>query len=253
VSSTVESSSPHLRRNVEEFDRRAIDPLDTEFQLQRRKVAKIAAIVASVAPKEHGADVGCHVGTASLEYRRAGIRSLVGFDVSEEALAVARSRGLDARFWNADGTPCPAPDRSFDLVIAGDVIEHLVDTDGFLAELRRILRPRGTLIITTPNLASWYSRFRVLRGLAPQGAPAASPTHTLDIFLERNHIRVNVAAEWRHLLQECGFEVLSIEGCAFWQSLGGGGPKAWLRGRLSLLAERRMTLADELILVARRL
>jgi 2-polyprenyl-3-methyl-5-hydroxy-6-metoxy-1,4-benzoquinol methylase len=42
-------------------------------------------------------------------------------------------------------------DESFDLIVAGDVIEHVPDQDGFVAGCRRLLRPGGTLFLATPN------------------------------------------------------------------------------------------------------
>jgi 2-polyprenyl-3-methyl-5-hydroxy-6-metoxy-1,4-benzoquinol methylase len=49
---------------------------------------------------------------------------------------------------------CPADDNEFDVVLASEIIEHLVDTDGFLNELRRTLHGSSSLIVTPPNLAS---------------------------------------------------------------------------------------------------
>jgi 2-polyprenyl-3-methyl-5-hydroxy-6-metoxy-1,4-benzoquinol methylase len=49
------------------------------------------------------------------------------------------------------------PDHSVDVVTANQVIEHLADTDQFVSELRRVLRPSGTLVVSTNNLASWHN------------------------------------------------------------------------------------------------
>lgn len=56
----------------------------------------------------------------------------------------------------------------FDLVFAGEVIEHLVDTGHFLSEVNRVLRTGGTFIITTPNLVSLENRIRALFGKYPK-------------------------------------------------------------------------------------
>lgn len=57
--------------------------------------------------------------------------------------------------------------RTFDIVIAGEIIEHLYNTDGFLQEVHRVLKPNGSLFITTPNLASWIDRIFLLLGWQP--------------------------------------------------------------------------------------
>lgn len=58
-------------------------------------------------------------------------------------------------------------DNFFDVVIAGEVLEHLYDTDYFIHELYRIIKPGGFLLLTTPNLASWLDRITLLLGLQP--------------------------------------------------------------------------------------
>ncbi len=54
-------------------------------------------------------------------------------------------------------------DAEFDVVFAGEVIEHLLDTAAFLKECRRVLRPDGVLVLTTPNLAYWRNLLQWLR------------------------------------------------------------------------------------------
>lgn len=63
-------------------------------------------------------------------------------------------------------------EREFDLVIAAEVIEHIVDTDAFLANCAAVLRPGGTLILTTPNLLFGLNRLRMLIGQTPKFAYA---------------------------------------------------------------------------------
>jgi 2-polyprenyl-3-methyl-5-hydroxy-6-metoxy-1,4-benzoquinol methylase len=62
--------------------------------------------------------------------------------------------------------PWPLP-RRYDVVIATEVIEHIVDTDGFLSECAAHLKPGGTLILSTPNLLFGVNRLRMLFGMRP--------------------------------------------------------------------------------------
>jgi 2-polyprenyl-3-methyl-5-hydroxy-6-metoxy-1,4-benzoquinol methylase len=95
-------------------------------------------------------DAGCGEGRFTAALARAG-REAVGVDVAEEPLRRARARepGLDLRLVPAAG-PWPLPDASFDAVWAGEVIEHVADTAGWLSEVRRVLRSGGALVLSTP-------------------------------------------------------------------------------------------------------
>ena len=62
----------------------------------------------------------------------------------------------------------PFDDDSFDLVWCSEVIEHLNDPEFSLNDLRRITKPGGTLLLTTPNSYAWLFRFIALFGFTPQ-------------------------------------------------------------------------------------
>ncbi len=121
-----------------------------DAQPERLKLRR-AFLLANV---EHGAivlDVGCGAGELSAALVQAGARP-IAVDVAREALRRARERvpGLDARLWGP-GTPLPVDDASVDAVWAGEVVEHVADVAPWLSELRRVLKPRGTLLLTTPH------------------------------------------------------------------------------------------------------
>ncbi|MBI2326268.1 methyltransferase domain-containing protein [Candidatus Collierbacteria bacterium] len=76
--------------------------------------------------------------------------------------------GLDLTKGDDLEKPLKVKANTADLVIALEVIEHLFDTDLFLSEIHRILKPKGFLILSTPNLASLPNRFRLLFGGYPK-------------------------------------------------------------------------------------
>ena len=61
----------------------------------------------------------------------------------------------------------PVESEAFDVVTAGEVIEHMLDEGAFLRECHRALKKGGTLVVTTPNLAYSLNRLRVLFGMTP--------------------------------------------------------------------------------------
>lgn len=113
-------------------------------------------------------DVGCNDGILSMDLKSAlGARYIYGIDLDKEKLKKAQERGVDTFFLDIDKDDLPFDADYFDAVFAGDVIEHLVDVDHFLAELYRTLKPDGILVISTPNLACWYNRLAFLLGFQP--------------------------------------------------------------------------------------
>src|SRR3954454_19672450 len=91
-------------------------------------------------------DVGCGTGTM-LGYLSA-FGTARGIDADDSAVDYARRRGATAD--HVPPGPLPFSDASFDLVTALDVLEHIADDRAALAEMRRVLRPGGTLLLTVP-------------------------------------------------------------------------------------------------------
>jgi SAM-dependent methyltransferase len=106
------------------------------------------------APTAAGRDVldaACGVGWGSLLLLAAGARSVTGVDIDEGALASARGRARGAEFVRGDLLSLPFADASFDLVVSFESIEHVDDPALAIDEFRRVLRPGGMLLVSSPN------------------------------------------------------------------------------------------------------
>lgn len=123
---------------------------------QRRARKRIHWMCAAVTGKDV-LDLGCSQGIASLLLGREG-HAVVGVDREQSAIDYAREALAKeekdvqgrVRFAVAEGNALPFDDQSFDSVLLGEVVEHLLDPVPVLAEARRCMRPDGTLILTTP-------------------------------------------------------------------------------------------------------
>ena len=102
-------------------------------------------------------DVGCGDGrTSGLWLLNHGC-SYEGVDVSAPAVAEAIGLGLQAQRID-DASTLPFADRSFDVVVCVEVLEHLFSPLEAVGEMARVLRPGGLLIVTVPNVAYWRRR-----------------------------------------------------------------------------------------------
>jgi SAM-dependent methyltransferase len=127
-------------------------------------------------------DVGCGTGANLILLSKYG--EAEGVDVSEDALAFCRERGLDKVRLGA-GEELPYDDGTFDLVTAFDVVEHMDDDLAGLTEMRRVLRPGGRVLLFVPT-------FMFLWGLQDEVS---------------NHRRRYRLPELRRVLEQAGFEI----------------------------------------------
>jgi SAM-dependent methyltransferase len=134
----------------------------------RRQAQMLAAALAQHPGAQRIVDVGCGDGSATYLVKKLDAHNtVIGVDWSATALARARARGLLVIQGGVDGSGLPLPDSCADVVIMSELIEHLVDTDGAVDEARRVLRPGGALLLSTPNLAAWFNRGLIGLGIQP--------------------------------------------------------------------------------------
>jgi len=143
-------------------------------------------------------DVGSYDGQLSKLIMDAG-NDVIAMDASEDALKAAARRSLQTVMCDVSSR-WPVESAYFDAVFAGEIIEHIIDTDFFLQECARVMRPGGVLVISTPNMASLGRRILLLLGLNPM----------IDTALRKDqagHVRYFTRGSLSGLLSENGFTV----------------------------------------------
>lgn len=107
----------------------------------------------AVRPGERLLDVGCGPGLLLTQALRRGL-NCAGIDLSEVALGLACERARGAHLARCTGEALCFPDHSFDHVTCIGVLEHFLDIDRALAEMRRVARPQAGICILVPNARS---------------------------------------------------------------------------------------------------
>ncbi len=143
------------------------------YQIPKQSAAdpSLPQLLAFLTPKPGGIllDIGCFNGSKSvLLCQAARCNEAVGIDFLPEKLVEARERGLQTLEADLNTElPLPLPSQSFDIIVCSEVIEHLFSPDDLLDEMKRLLKPDGYILLTTPNLASWKNRVALLLGWQP--------------------------------------------------------------------------------------
>jgi len=103
-------------------------------------------------------DIATGTGYGANRLRQGGASHVVAVDCNHDALAYACGRyGTEGITWLEADAHCLPFNSSFDVVISFETIEHLTDAPRFLSEVRRVLRPGGVFLVSTPlNIGGGY-------------------------------------------------------------------------------------------------
>ena len=162
----------------------AHDPAGYEQLMGRwtRRLAPLLIEFGGLADGEHVLDVGC--GTGSLSYalpESANVGTVTGIDQSEVYLDYARQRGTDPRFTfqHADARALPFGDATFDRAFSMLVLPFIPDAENAVAEMRRVVRPGGTVVAAVLDLYGGMPAFRLFYDTAAALDPTAGAPRAL--------------------------------------------------------------------------
>jgi SAM-dependent methyltransferase len=201
--SRIHPDDPSLEGWYSRYCRQHRERLASDLEIVERHVAAGAHIL------EYGAiPLLMTAALASSNFRVSGI------DIRPERFATAiADLALDVRACDVETEPVPFADATFDAVLFNELFEHLrIDPIFTLGEARRVLKPHGTMLLSTPNLRS----FRGLRNLLTRNqGHAVSPAgyeqyEKLSTLGHMGHVREYTTREVADFLTRTGFSVDKI-------------------------------------------
>ena len=192
-------------------------PLSSGPDRARRQARMLAGVLRDANGPAVVLDVGCGDGAALAATAAAQHphHQFAGIDWSADALRQAQKRALTV-VRGAVETHLPVADGAADVVIMSELIEHLVDPDGALEEVRRVLRPGGHLLLSTPNLAAWYNRGLLAAGIQPVFSEVSlHGVYGRPGSVVAGHLRLFTRRALTEFLTASGFRCVTVAGARY--------------------------------------
>lgn len=192
-------------------------PISSGSDRARRQLRLLAGVMVGRQGPQRILDVGCGDGAAtSLVAAAYPDDHVIGVDWSTRAVREAGRHGFDLITGGVDEPGLPIGDGRVDVVIMSELIEHLVDTDGAVAEAWRVLRPGGVLLLSTPNLAAWFNRGLLLAGVQPVFSEVSlRAIHGRPGSQVVGHLRLFTKAALTGLLRANHFDRIRVTGACY--------------------------------------
>ena len=168
-----------------------------------------------------GLDVGCGDGFFTAQIlQRFNLKNVYGLDISSKAVDLARLKHPEINFQQSALNHIPEETNSIDSINMIEVIEHLVDIEGTLKELFRVMRPGGILLITTTDF-NWLKQVIIAIFFFEKYFYPTNP-----------HIRFFKKSTLADILSKNGFSIIKY---------------AWNGDYLKIMPRGQMILAQKLI------
>jgi len=161
---------------------------------------RIQKILTLVGSHKKILDLGCGDGFLMQKIKRNN-NTVFGIDIASKALEKSQKKGLSVFDLDLNTNWSKGMEEHFDSVVAGEIIEHIFDTDLFLNNIYKVLKKNGTLILSTPNIASLARRIMLLLGINP----------LIEVTARRydaGHIRYFTFKSLKNLLYENDFSIM---------------------------------------------
>ena len=173
----------------------------------------------------------------------------LGVNISEKVVKSYKSGSQNVRFICGDAETVDFGEK-FDLIICGELLEHIQDSDAFIQKIKAGLNEGGHVLITIPNLASLFNRLSLLFGWQPRGVNPSrkvllNPLTKYDY--NWGHISMFTHYSIRKFLEANDLKVVAIKG-----TYGGHVGEKSLSSAIRALMSLRESFAEQLIILAER-
>lgn len=174
------------------------------FKKQKIYLSCFNSVILEKLKNEHNLkilDVGCNKGDLGYFLKRNN-NIVYGIDISEKAISIA-SKLLD-KAWNIDieKNPVPTSERDFNVIIFGDILEHLYNPKEIIQKYLPYLKSNGRVIISVPNIANIGKRIGLVLGRFE---------YANEGLLDFSHIRFFTLKTIKNLIYDVGLEIIDID------------------------------------------
>lgn len=133
------------------------------YGMSKKREEKLFEILGKNIKGKHILDLGCSTGYFGAKLKKQG-GYVVGVDISKKAVGEAKKVLNEALVLDLNEGNLPFPSKMFDIVIAAELIQHLMQPINLLHSVNKVLKEDGLFVLTTPNLLYWGNRLKFLKG-----------------------------------------------------------------------------------------
>ena len=159
----------------------------------------------------HLLEIGCATGYMSEFFIKEKNCSVLAVDYNSTQVETAKKRGINAIFGNIEDKEFldeikkyTELNGKFDIILATEVIEHLVNPENFLINIKDFLKHEGYIILSTPNIAHWSVRRNLLFGNFDYEEAG---------ILDKTHLKFYTSKTFTNLLKKSGYKIEIFDRC----------------------------------------
>jgi len=147
-------------------------------------------------------DVGCNTGNLGEKLIKNKNCEVWGIDYSKRVVGIAKKRLNKAIFFDIESYKIPFKNEKFDIIIFGDILEHLRYPEDILKKYSQLLNEDGLIIASIPNVASIKVRLKLLFG---------NWNYKLGGILDKTHLRFFTKKTIKELFENSGYKIIKMD------------------------------------------